>query len=170
MKKILSALALGAVLFASCKKGDTGPAGPAGADGNADVTVFNYGERTFSGTSGYLMSDISQAKMDASFILAYYNPSTEAATSWYPMPGLGSGGTYDTRYLVYQSSTTPSVYTFSLRLMKPDGSGIYTTDVTFTKTRIFLVPASKVLAGGKMVRPVDFSDYHAVCRYYNIPE
>lgn len=161
--------------FTACKKGDTGPEGPPGPTGNANVTVYNFGPQTFSAVLNLQLSNISQGKIDSSLLLAYYNPANEAATAWYPIPGLGSGANYETRYLLYQSATTPaSNYTFSLRLVKMDGTA-YTTSVTFTKVKIFIVPATVVLPGGRQTGgmpniPVDINDYHAVCKYYGIEE
>ncbi len=118
------------------------------------------------------LSGISQGMMDSSMVLIYYNPSTEVASSWYPIPGLGSGGLYDMRYLLYQSSTSPSIYTISLRAMQSNGSGSYASQLTFTKVRVFLVPASSVTVGGRGVADsesvLDKEDYYSVCRYFNV--
>ena len=171
LKTILFVLAA-VISFTACKKGDTGPQGPAG---NANVTVYNFGEQTFTDVVNLKLSNISQGKMDSSLILAYYNPSSEAATSWYPIPGAGSGAAYQTRYFVYQSATTPvSIYTFSIRTLKADGTA-YGSAVTFKKIKIIMAPASAVLAGGRQMSgvpniPVDVNDYYAVCRYYGIEE
>lgn len=158
-----------AMLMSSCKKGDTGPAGE---DGNANVRLFTYSDITFTGVYNMQLSGISQGMMDSSLVLIYYNPSTEVASSWYPVPGLGSGALYDMRYLLYQSSTSPSIYTISLRAMQPNGSGSYASQLTFTKVRVFLVPASSVTVGGRGVADsesiLNVEDYYSVCRYFNI--
>ncbi|WP_315821111.1 hypothetical protein [Paraflavitalea speifideaquila] len=159
----------------ACKKGDTGDTGPAGPTGNADVTVYNFGQTTFTSATNLLLNNISQGRMDSSLVLAYYNPVPEALTSWYPIPGSGSGGLYEMRYFVYQSATSPnSVYTFGLRAIKPDGTP-YATALIFRKIKIIIAPAGVVIAGGRQMAgvntlPVDINDYHAVCRYYGISE
>lgn len=157
------------LLMASCKKGDTGPAGQ---DGNANVRLFTYSNITFTGVYNLQLSGISQGQMDSSMVLIYYNPSSEVASSWYPVPGLGSGSTYDMRYLLYQSSPSPSIYTISLRAMLPNGSGPYGSQLTFTKVRVFLVPASSVTVGGRGVADsesiLNTEDYYSVCRYFNV--
>lgn len=149
------------LLFA-CKKGDTGPAG------NANVTVFNYPDRTISGGgTDYVMTNISQGQIDSSFILAYYNPVPEAANAWYPVPGLGSGANYQTRFLTVADGANQL---FRLRLNIPGGTAIYNTNVQFRKFRIFIVPANNFLNGRNSRPAVDHNDYKAVCAYYNIPE
>lgn len=160
------------IAFTACKKGDAGPQGPAG---NANVTVYNFGSRTFTGTTVYIIPGMTAAQADSSMLLIYYNPSSESATAWYPVPGLGSGGVYETRYFLYQSAPSPVQYSVSVRLMNPDGTGSYPNSVTFTKLRIFVIPASQVLPGGRQIPgvpniPVDINDYHAVCKYYGIEE
>lgn len=162
-KCLIAALVL-LTTIVSCKKGDTGPAG------NANVIQYNFSSQTFTGVLNLTLSNISQGKIDSSMVLIYYNPSTEAATAWYAVPGLGSGGLYETRYFLYQTSTSPSIYTLSIRTNKPDGTGTYASALTFTKTRVFIVPASTILPGGRQAAPVDYSDYYAVKKYYNIPD
>ena len=151
----------------ACKKGDTGPAGPAGAqgaNGNANITMYQFGNQTFTSQLNLTLQNISKERIDSSLILAYYNPSTEAATAWYPIPGSGSGGLYETRYFVSQLTISPSSYTFGIRLLKPDGA-LYTTQVTYTKIKVIIAPASTIINGR-----VDLSDYNAVMNYYNLAE
>ncbi|RPD41599.1 hypothetical protein EG028_09845 [Chitinophaga barathri] len=148
----------------SCKK--DGPAGPAGKDGNANVTVFNFGSRVVTTASNYVLSGISRGRIDSSMVLAYYNPVPEDESAWYPVPGLGSLGAYETRYFISQTSND---YTFSVRLVTPAGAA-YTTPVTFRKMRIFIVPANNVVnVNGRMAGP-DLKDYYAVKEFYNIPD
>ena len=157
------------VSIAGCKKGDTGPAG---ADGNADVNAFTFGPVTFTGTTNLKLTGLTQGRIDSSLILVYYNPVPEAATSWYPAPGLGSGANYETRYFIYQTGTNPVEYTLSLRLMNTGTAISYPTQVTFTKIKVFIVPASKITPGGRTgntKQPVDLNNYYDVCRFYGIP-
>ena len=154
------------LLVSACsKKGDPGPKGDNGKDGNADAMVFNFGAQTFTSALN-LTINVSQGKMDSSMILVYYNPETELATAWYPVPGMGSGALYDTRFLTYQSATSPSQYTVAIRLMTPAGL-VYPTQVKFRKVRVFVVPANKVV-NARQAPPADYSDYAAVLRYYGI--
>lgn len=148
-------------------KGDKGDAGPLGVPGNANVLLFNFGSRTFTSSTDYSLK-ISAGMVDSSIVVAYYNPSTEVATAWYPIPGLGNSGLFESRSFIYQTSTSPSTYSFSVRLLNPNGTGTYGSSVTWTKTRIFFIKASEIMTGRKTPLP-DFTDYYAVCRYFEIP-
>ncbi len=175
--KVLSAILMLPVLLLSCtgKDGAMGPAGPAGNDGvngtngNATVITYQFGSRTTTtGNIDYPFS-ATQQLVDSSLILAYYNPSTEASTAWYPVPGLGSGGMYMTRGMWYQTSASPSSYLYRVFLLTPSGSGPYTSSVTLTKLKIIIAPASiiTVLASAGSL---NLSDYGAVARYLNVRE
>ncbi|MGN6291518.1 MAG: hypothetical protein ACTHMV_02150 [Chitinophagaceae bacterium] len=162
----LCILLFSTLFFSACKKGDVGPQGPTG---NADVKMFTFSSQTFTGALNLkLPVGLTQGYIDSSLVLVYYNPSNEAATAWYPCPGLGSSGAYETRYLIYQSSPTPEEWTLSIRLMKPDGSGPYTSAVTFTKIRVVFAPASSIQTGRSA--PIDLNDYYAVKNYFNLPD
>jgi hypothetical protein len=156
------------VALSGCK-GDTGPAGLDGLDGNANVTVYNFGSQTTTaGTFSYIVN-VGQVTVDNSLILVYYNPSTEAATAWYQAPGLGSTGAYMTRYFIFQTNLTPSQYTTTIRLLTPDGAATFTTSTTFTKVKIILAPASQIvplIVSGRL----DLADYEAVRSYLGFAE
>jgi len=107
--------------------------------------------------------------VDSSLVLAYYNPSNEAATAWYAVPGLGSTGAYMTRGMYYQSVVSPSTYVYRFFVLTPSGSGNYTTSLTLTKFKIILAPASIITPLTSPGR-LDLSDYGAVTRYLNLPE
>lgn len=146
-------------------QGLQGPEGVQGAPGNANVVLYTFGSQTFTSGADYHLVDIPRARMDSSIILAYYNPAGEPSSAWYPVPGGGPDGSYHARYSIYQIN--PFLYAFQLRLTKPDGSGPYQTKVTFTKLRIFIVPASSILAGGfRQAQGPDLNDYEAVRDYY----
>lgn len=176
MKKNLFILLMITTLFA-CKKGDIGPAGQDGEDGtdgkdgNANVTLIRFGQQVFTSALNLaLPNTITRAKTDSSLILVYYNPSTELESAWYPVPGLGSGASYDTRFLVYEAAG-PMV--LAIRLTSPDTGLAYPNQVTFRKLRVFLVPASQIING----RPadgsspaVDYSDYYSVLNYYGLKD
>jgi len=168
-----------AVFFISCEgpegpagpqgeqgeQGIQGPIGPQGVSGNANVVLYEYGTQTFTSSVSYLLTDMSQERIDESIVLAYYNPSNEAATAWYPVPGAGSGASYLTRNFWYQTSTDPSEYTMGVRCFNHDGTS-HTVSKTWTKFRIFVVAASEVLPGGTKSTVVDLEDHAAVCDYF----
>jgi len=159
------AIVVGVIASSCAKDGSTGPAGPAGPTGNAEVIVFLYDSaRTFTGSTTYTMN-ITRAKIDSGLVLAYFNPANEATTAWYQCPGLGSTGAYMTRYFVFAPDTTLPMYTMGVQLLTPSGSGSYPNPVTFRKFKIIVAPASIIIRA----RPaVDFSDYYAAMRYFNL--
>jgi hypothetical protein len=147
--------------------GDKGDTGPQGVPGNANVVLYNFASRTFTTLTSYQIA-IGAGKVDSSIVLAYYNPSSEVATAWYPIPGLGNSGFFQSRSFIYQTATSPSMYSLTVRLVNANGTGDYATQVTWTKTRVFFIQATQLMNGRK-TPPPDVSDYYAVCRYYGIP-
>ncbi|WP_262912204.1 collagen-like protein [Algoriphagus sp. AGSA1] len=160
----------------SGSQGETGPQGPAGAtgpqgpvgsqgppgeDGNANVLLYEFGEQTFTNSLNLVLA-IERESVDKSLILIYYNPASEAQTAWYQMPGMGPGGTYHTRYFIYQSTVSPSAYTLGIRTVKADGSA-YGTEVTYRKIKVVFAEASTILNGR-----VDLENYHAVMEYLGL--
>lgn len=148
--------------------GPQGPAGPQGVSGNANVVLFEYGPQTFTSSVSYLMTNISQGRVDSSIVLSYYNPSTEDPTSWYAVPGASSSGIYVTRNWWWQTSTDPSTYTMTVRTHTWTGT-LNTASKTFTKFRIFVVLASAIVSP-EVKSEVDLNDYHSVCKFLGIKE
>ena len=140
-------------------QGPAGPQGPQGPGGNANVTLYQFGERTFTGSTDYVVTGLTQAQLDSSFVLLYYNPTMEAETAWYPIPGLGSVGSYVTRFFVYQLDGN---HHFGVRLTNPSDGTAYNTPVTWRKMRIFVVPASAVVNLARTRPDLDLHDYGAV--------
>lgn len=159
-------------LGSGCKKETVeGPQGPKGDPGNANVKVFNYGSRTFSGSQSYIIPNISQETLDKSMVLAYYNPATESATSWYPVPGMGPSSAYDTRYFLNKEEGSSPDILYNIRLLNPTNGSPYTESVTYTKFRIFVVPASSSTnLESPMQGTPDLYDYYAVKSFYNIED
>jgi hypothetical protein len=170
-----------AVFFISCEgpEGAQGPAGaqgeqgpeglpgatgPEGVSGNANVVLYEYGTQTFTSGVNYLLTDMPRERIDTSIVLSYYNPSNEAETAWYPVPGSGSSGTFITRNFWYQTSFTPSQYTMGVRTLNWDGTSNITSK-TFTKFRIFVISASEVMPGGAKKASFDLDDHDALCDY-----
>ena len=80
-------------------------------------------------------------------VLIYYNPSTETSTAWYPVR-VWAQEVFTKWYLIYQASVSPAYYFIALRTNKPDGSGAYASALTFTKIRVFIVPAILCITRG----------------------
>ena len=137
--------------------------------GNANVILYNFGPRTFSFTTSYILSNLSRGRVDSSLILVYYTPSTGSQTSWYPCPGGGTDGAFETRDFIFQSSVSPSTYTLGVRTT--DGAGNpFTPDVTFSKLGVIIALASSILPGGKSSQVVDYSNYNEVKKYFGLPD
>jgi hypothetical protein len=170
--RLLAVLLVLSALMFSCsgEDGATGPAGPPGADGtdgtdgNANVIVFHFGSRTSTGTI-YYPFDITQAVMEQSLVLGYYNPEAIGdTTTYYPVPGLGPWANYMTRCYTYRSSDTQ--YTYQLSLMTPNGGSNYTTSTVISRFKLIVCPASVINSRGLL----DLSDYNAVREYLKLPE
>ena len=70
------------------------------------------------------------------------------------------------------TSTNPIAIQLTIRVHKPDGSGMLGSALTFRKIKIFFAKPNSIipLARGLNNPIVDYSGYHAVCKYYNIEE
>ncbi len=155
--------------FAACKPGDpgpkgdtgaigaTGPAGPQGAVGSANVTQITYGSRTHTGNLiEYTMPGVSAAMVNQSAVFVYLNNN---GGLWYPIPGIFNGtNEYRTNFVPATNST--------VRVIRVAG-GPGGTD-TFTATRVVLIPAATLVNGRKAA--IDYSDYEAVKKAYNLPD
>ncbi|WP_123848098.1 hypothetical protein [Chitinophaga lutea] len=149
--------------------GATGPQGVQGAPGNANVVQYTYGSVSFSGETDYLITGLSKGKADSSIVLAYFNASTEIPSAWRLVPGPGPMSAYETNGVFYQPGPTWPYY-YRVRVMKPDNSALYPQPVTWPRFRIFIVPASSILPGGKHAGGPDVNDYEAVRKYYGFSE
>jgi hypothetical protein len=138
--------------------------------GNANVILYEYGTQTFSGSANYLITNLTKNRADSSMMIAFYNPEGADASAWYGIPSLGPGNAYIATHNWYQSSTNPSTYTMTVSLFTPGGSA-YSSDVTFSKFRIFVTKASAILPGGrvKILSPqeagIDLTDHNAVSKF-----
>lgn len=174
------------ITIISCKKGDTGPQGeegpqgvvgprgPQGISGNANVIMYTFnGPISMNIGTDLLLPNLTQGKVDSSLVLAYYIPSAYSS-NWYPIPGLGGYGTsvqYQTIYDLHAS--TGNKFVFALRLFNPSFTAYNSATVVFNKIKVILAPASTILPGGRGPGgppSIDLSDYHAVLKYYNLPE
>lgn len=167
---------MSAVIFMdACKgeKGDVGPAGttgavgatgsngavgPIGATGAANVQYSNWtpftltGTQSSNGTTNIVLPKITQEVMDKYLILSYIKFNT---SNWvYALPlsfpsGGGKDETIAVRYYI--------------------GNVMLTSNATYSNTsfRYVLVPG-EVPTGRKAA--VDYNDYNAVKKYYNLPD
>jgi hypothetical protein len=148
--------AVGAVGAAGAKgdKGDKGDAGATGATGNANVIQISYGSKTNTGGATlYTLTGVTAAQAAGAAILCYVDPNNGL---WYFMPGFSSGGT--NQYRTFLEGNTLSLSRVN----------ISSTSETFIRARIIVIPANDLRTGRRAA--VDFSDYEAVKKYYNLKD
>lgn len=146
--------------------GSQGPAGPQGVSGNANVLLYEYGTMSFTSSVDYLMTNITQGRVDSSIILSYYNPDTEDPTAWLAIPGASVMGDYMIRNFWWQTSLDPSTYTMRIRTNNWDGS-FNEESKTWTKFRIFVVLASEIFTV-ESKSELDLNDHDSVCEFLGI--
>ncbi|MBO9565200.1 MAG: hypothetical protein J7621_20660 [Niastella sp.] len=155
-----------AIAICSCKKGDTGPEGPKGADGingNANVVQYTFGAQNLA-TTNFVTLQITTTKdtMDkcAWFVYLYYQTNDR----WYFLPGPGVGGATQYRLNMGYSSNKVNIYI--------DKSGAGENYAQAKVVRILTnntLPGGRVAAGAKPLPDIDFTDYEAVRNYYQLP-
>lgn len=189
------------MVFISCAKdGDIGPIGPEGSqgiagtdgvdgtdgangtdgtngtDGNANIRIIEYGLKTFTGSTTYVMQNVSLADVNNHLFLAYYGRTFTVITpsggilnktQWLPVPGRGHGS-FNTSSVIETLSTNIGPADYIVALYNLDGSD-YTTERTFQKFKIFVVPPSSLSGKGSKS---DFSkmSYDEVVAYFGLPE
>ena len=138
--------------------GPAGATGPQGVMGNANVVLYTYGTVTFTQSTSFTLTDISQAKMDSCFVLAYFNPSS---TFWYPVPGIGPDNHYQVSSYIRKWGI--GHYNMPVRLFTLSGT-VYSTQVTWSKFKIYIVSPS-VIGGAKGNSSIDLSTPDALDEY-----
>lgn len=173
MKNIIAIATITIILAVSgcSKQGPIGPAGPNGtngtngtngANGNANVKMYFFqNDSLTTAHSFYKYLPVTGAVIDSSIVLAYYDPNG----NWYPSPGLGVGGAYQTRN--YTNPGADSV-PFNMSPLNPDGSAYTGSKITLNRVKILVAPASSVFIG--KTSPVDFNDYKATMKYFGLKE
>lgn len=148
MKKLFSliiVLGLLVGLMSCTKEGPAGPAGKNGTDGNANVTTYLFTDSatiTWSATSTITLSydsvfNITDSIRDESVFLIY--SKMKVGGLWYPVPGLGSGGSYTTRYFIGSNSIV-------IQLRNPDGSTWSGTNKPeFSAIKVCVIPSTTVI-------------------------
>lgn len=184
---VLTALVLGSsLLFSSCEgpAGEVGPAGPQGATGaagpqgatgatgqtgNANVIQISYAAKTWAITRGsaqqFVFPNVTPAIMNSSAILVYMTtastPSNTTPYPWYSIPGTVLSTDRAEHEFYFQ--TTFAGNTSGINVYRKIASA---STLTAT-TRIILIPANDLRNGRQTV---DFNDYNAVKKYYNLKD
>ncbi|AXY73754.1 hypothetical protein D3H65_07085 [Paraflavitalea soli] len=169
---LIGALALGLAIV-GCKKGDTGPAGPAGTANVIYSEWFTpnpYIKDTVFGIWGFKYNKaapaITQQVLDSGSVLTYgkllgYNPSVWPANTVQQMPieiTYNQGGvTTDT----WSARLSPG----NLQIRFVNDRNIYTSIATQHQFRYIIIPGGNK-AGARVAR----QSYEEVCRTYGIPE
>lgn len=156
---LFSLILVMAMITVSCQKEpEVGPRGPAGADGNANVIVYLFGDTTLSGSTSitYTLDGVTPGMADTCLILPYYN----TGTMWYLVGGLGAGANYQTRFWTW--NTDP--LTMGIRLHNPDGSLYTGIDVIWEAVKVYVMSPTEF----RMAQDnnIDFNNYDQVNAYF----
>ncbi|MBK7149937.1 MAG: hypothetical protein IPH78_14300 [Bacteroidetes bacterium] len=166
MKKTLPFLLPLALLFivASCTK--EGPAGADGKDGNANVIVITHGPDTLSDSKLVLVQlpdSITPGMVDSSLILVYFKGSqVQACNFWYQSPGLGCGGSYQTRW-VYRFEQN----VVALEIRDVDGSSYSGVPQLVSAAKVVIAKGDAFFTGKK---EADLSSYEAAKAYFGFKD
>lgn len=148
--------------------GATGPQGPAG---NANVQQISYTTKTHAGTADLFVSfpaSVSADVAEKSLLYVYVkqsgkNASGQTTAYWFSVPGETVTGNEYSFYTAAGGATTPGIF---LRRVVNYLAG----PETFDAVRVLIVQANSTINGRLAAQPVDFKDYEAVRRFYNLPE
>lgn len=146
-------------------KGATGDTGDAGANGNTEVLILNDGGRTIAAGIGRSMAAvigydvISRAKAEASAIYVYLKLPRDPE-EWAAMPGsvFFPGGSHQT----FAMATRFNDDNLRIEVIRAEGAG----ELAYSAVKYLFVP--KAVAGRQAA--VDYSDYEAVKKYYNLAD
>jgi hypothetical protein len=145
-----------ALLITACSKdGDTGPEGPKGIDGNANVVQYTFPTHNFAvAASAFLGVTTTADTMNQS---AWYVYLIRSSGNVYPIPGFGLNGTSE--YRVFWSHSAGKV---NFSISRVSGSG-----EEYSSIRIIRLYANSSVPGGRKA-DINFNDYYEVCRYYGL--
>ncbi len=177
MKKTKTVIAVFAatilIALTGCKKGDTGPAGKDGKDGNANVissntvTITNWNvdyqsttDFTYSNTLSW--ATITQAVVDKGVVMAYMQNGT---TEWVALPysDAGStGGSYSLAFNYYVALGTCKIEITGF----DSGGAPAASSYNGLVVRLVCIPASQLAANpGK-----NWKNYSDLKKEFNLPD
>ena len=168
MKKILTLFAIvGLVAFTSCE-GPEGPQGPPGFDGVdgliaqvIDVNNVNFDANGNGGVRNYGFTIYPE-----DVVLAYRQDVTGGNAVWVPIP---ESHYYDDGTLFFTYKFNFTRVDFELYLQGFELNTVPATLRNNQKFRIVIIPG-EIPKTNKSVNKVDYSDYNAVIKKYNIDD
>ena len=120
-----------------------------------DWMTWNGG---YKKTTDMLTTSLTDAVRDKGIVLVYFN--FNGFISLLPHESFGENLVLD---FYFETGKITARYTHG-------GGIIYVSDMLNIKFRYVLIPSSSFNGTGRMSNPVDFSNYDAVCKYYDIPK
>jgi hypothetical protein len=148
-------------------KGETGETGQVGQNGNANVIQITY-EKDYPPNPGSNFSfpwEISIADIEKSLLFVYIQVEGNTPTSfnkgvWYAVPGSTSNTPGDT----FSSQFFSSVGQFDVT--RVSGNSVR----MITKTKAILIPAAKLYNLRQAAPEIDYTDYNAVKKAFNLTD
>ncbi|MEI6900362.1 MAG: hypothetical protein WCL00_10830 [Bacteroidota bacterium] len=133
----ISILFLMMTIMQGCTKGDTGPQGPAGHDGNANVMTYVYNVSWVKEPPSYTCdiydTDITQDIVNYGVVLVYMS---NGSGGWTALPcTLPGGSTYTTSY-------TPVHYLNGVTIWKSDSDMQQTADPGTSSFKVIAISAT----------------------------
>jgi hypothetical protein len=109
-------------------------------------------------TTDMLTTSLTDAVRDKGIVLVYF--SLSGAISQLPNESMGENILLD---YYFETGKITARYTYG-------GGSLYGNNILTVKFRYVLIPSSSFSGSGRMGNPVDYSNYNAVCEYYDIPK
>ena len=163
MKKLLYLFAIAGITALSSCEGDPGPQGPPGT--NVEAAVFELNDVDFDFDNGYFISGTYPSNLtvlDSDVLLVYrlndlINPTTPI---WQQIP----------RTLFVEEGEVDYDFDFSRNDYQLYVGGTFTLTPEFTDGQTFRLVVIPGYFADRNANSIDFSDYNAVARAYNIKE
>jgi opacity protein-like surface antigen len=120
-----------------------------------DPDWFIWGSGKY--TTEMLTTSLTDAVRDKGLVLVYFNLS--GINAQLPNQSMGENIVLDYHF---ETGKITARYTYG-------GGSLYGNNILTVKFRYILIPSSS-FGNGRISKPVDYSDYNAVCEYYCIPK
>lgn len=143
--------------------GAAGPAGPQGAVGTANVTQISFGSRTHAGgnITFAIPASVTPDMISKSSFFVY---TQNSIGSWYPLPGIFNGTNE------YRTYMLPATATVTLNVLRATSAANFGGTDIFAATRLLIIPAATLINGRRAAPDLDYANYEAVKRYYQLAD